>query len=213
MDTPVDLTRGKTRVGFMRKCLQSAVSFTARQTFAKLTGVDEKRELMGAHTALSRKIQPRYEKIDADLLTPRQREILRLVSIGHTNREIADVLEISVRTVEVHRFNLMRRLNVRNVAQLFRRALQLGLLAAPRETCRLTHRYIESFTFRQAARRAVGSPSHLSSAALRTPYQPWRMGLSVVQVIMATPAGQPTRLSSRRVTEPHRYPTMRPSAV
>ena len=78
---------------------------------------------------LSRKIQPRYEKIDADLLTPRQRDILRLVSIGHTNREIADVLEISVRTVEVHRFNLMRRLNVRNVAQLLRRSLQLGLLA------------------------------------------------------------------------------------
>lgn len=84
---------------------------------------------MSAKTALSRKIQPIEEAIDADLLTPRQRDILRLVSIGHTNREIADMLEISVRTVEVHRFNLMRRLNVRNVAQLLRRALQLGLLA------------------------------------------------------------------------------------
>ncbi|MDP1947375.1 MAG: response regulator transcription factor [Nitrospirota bacterium] len=84
---------------------------------------------MGVKTALSRKIQPIEEEIDADLLTPRQRDILRLVSIGHTNREIAEMLEISVRTVEVHRFNLMRRLNVRNVAQLLRRALQLGLLA------------------------------------------------------------------------------------
>jgi two-component system secretion response regulator SsrB len=84
---------------------------------------------MGARTALSRKVQPLQEEIDADLLTPRQRDILRLVSIGHTNREIAEVLEISVRTVEVHRFNLMRRLNVRNVAQLLRRSLQLGLLA------------------------------------------------------------------------------------
>jgi DNA-binding NarL/FixJ family response regulator len=84
---------------------------------------------MGAKTALSRKIQPIEEAIDADLLTPRQRDILRLVSIGHTNREIAEMLDISVRTVEVHRFNLMRRLNVRNVAQLLRRALQLGLLA------------------------------------------------------------------------------------
>ena len=84
---------------------------------------------MGARTALSRKVQPIQEEIDADLLTPRQRDILRLVSIGHTNREIAEVLEISVRTVEVHRFNLMRRLNVRTVAQLHRRALQLGLLA------------------------------------------------------------------------------------
>ena len=66
------------------------------------------------------------EPVDLDLLTPRQRDILRLVSIGHTNREIANMLQISVRTVEVHRFNLMRRLNVRNVAQLLRRALQLG---------------------------------------------------------------------------------------
>jgi DNA-binding NarL/FixJ family response regulator len=84
---------------------------------------------MGARPALNRKVQSLQEEIDADLLTPRQHDILRLVSIGHTNREIAEVLRISVRTVEVHRFNLMRRLNVRNVAQLLRRALQLGLLA------------------------------------------------------------------------------------
>jgi len=84
---------------------------------------------MAARTVLSRKVQPIQEEIEADLLTPRQRDILRLVSIGHTNREIAEMLEISVRTVEVHRFNLMRRLSVKNVAQLLRRALQLGLLA------------------------------------------------------------------------------------
>jgi DNA-binding NarL/FixJ family response regulator len=84
---------------------------------------------MSTRTALSRKVQPLQEEMDADRLTPRQYDILRLVSIGHTNREIAQVLEISVRTVEVHRFNLMRRLSVRNVAQLLRRALQLGLLA------------------------------------------------------------------------------------
>jgi len=61
-------------------------------------------------------------------LTPRQKEILRLVSQGNTNRDIAKRLAISVRTVEVHRFNLMRRLKVRNVAQLLRQALQLGFL-------------------------------------------------------------------------------------
>jgi DNA-binding NarL/FixJ family response regulator len=61
-------------------------------------------------------------------ITPRQREILRLVALGQTNREIGATLDISVRTVEVHRFNLMRRLNVRNVAQLLRQALQLNLL-------------------------------------------------------------------------------------
>jgi len=61
-------------------------------------------------------------------LTPRQKEILRHVASGLTNREIADRLDISVRTVEVHRFNLMRRLDVRNVAQLLRQALVLRLL-------------------------------------------------------------------------------------
>lgn len=84
---------------------------------------------MGLGAAVSRKVLPTSEKVNADPLTPRQHEILRLVSVGHTNREIADILHISVRTAEVHRFNLMRRLNVNNVAQLLRRALQLGLLA------------------------------------------------------------------------------------
>jgi len=61
-------------------------------------------------------------------LTDRQKEILRLVAQGHTNREIGEHLDISVRTVEVHRFNLMRRLRVRNVAQLLRQGLILRLL-------------------------------------------------------------------------------------
>lgn len=61
-------------------------------------------------------------------LTARQKEILRLVAQGLTNREIGAQLEISVRTVEVHRFNLMRRLRVRNVAQLLRQSILLRLL-------------------------------------------------------------------------------------
>jgi DNA-binding NarL/FixJ family response regulator len=80
-------------------------------------------------SVLRRKFELPAEDNELDLLTPRQRDILRLVSVGHTNREIASVLQISVRTVEVHRFNLMRRLNVRNVAQLLRGALQLGFLS------------------------------------------------------------------------------------
>ena len=58
---------------------------------------------------------------DPPSLTARQKEILRLVAQGYTNREIGEQLDISVRTVEVHRFNLMRRLQVRNVAQLLRK--------------------------------------------------------------------------------------------
>ncbi|MCA1958149.1 MAG: LuxR C-terminal-related transcriptional regulator [Nitrospira sp.] len=61
-------------------------------------------------------------------LTPRQSQILTMVAMGHTNREIAAALNISIRTVEVHRYHLMHRLEVRNVAQLLRRSLKLGLL-------------------------------------------------------------------------------------
>lgn len=66
----------------------------------------------------------------ASRVTPRQSQILKMVAMGHTNREIAVSLKISVRTVEVHRFNLMRRLNARNVAQLLRQSLRHGLLPA-----------------------------------------------------------------------------------
>ena len=61
-------------------------------------------------------------------ITTRQSQILRQVARGRTNRKIAASLDISVRTVEVHRFNMMRRLKVRNVAQLLRQSLQMGLL-------------------------------------------------------------------------------------
>jgi DNA-binding NarL/FixJ family response regulator len=61
-------------------------------------------------------------------VTPRQQQVLSLIVQGLTNREIAKELGVSVRTVEVHRFDLMHRLEVRNVAQLIRQAIQLRLL-------------------------------------------------------------------------------------
>jgi DNA-binding NarL/FixJ family response regulator len=64
----------------------------------------------------------------APALTPRQQQILRLITEGYTSREIGKQLKISVQTVEVHRFNLMRRLEVRNVAQLIRQAMVFNYL-------------------------------------------------------------------------------------
>ena len=74
------------------------------------------------------KVSSAMRSYEAHSLTARQKEILRLVAQGYTNREIGERLDISVRTVEVHRFNLMRRLRVRNVAQLLRQALALRLI-------------------------------------------------------------------------------------
>ncbi|AKU24032.1 response regulator transcription factor [Massilia sp. erpn] len=59
-------------------------------------------------------------------LTPREREVMRLVVGGHHNREIAPQLGISVRTVEVHKGRLMSKLGVDNVADLVRLSLLTG---------------------------------------------------------------------------------------
>lgn len=61
-------------------------------------------------------------------LTARQTSVLHLVVEGLTNREIASELQLSVRTIEVHRYHLMRRLQARNVAQLVRQAFTFGLV-------------------------------------------------------------------------------------
>ncbi|NJM12903.1 MAG: response regulator transcription factor [Synechococcaceae cyanobacterium SM1_2_3] len=61
-------------------------------------------------------------------LTLRQREILQLIAEGHSTREIADRLTISIKTVETHRAQIMDRLNIRDVAGLTRFALRAGLI-------------------------------------------------------------------------------------
>ncbi|MAT98313.1 MAG: DNA-binding response regulator [Anaerolineaceae bacterium] len=64
----------------------------------------------------------------ADLLTPREREVLQLVGEGHTNNAIAEMLKISVKTVEKHRANLMTKLEVNDLASLIRESIKQGLI-------------------------------------------------------------------------------------
>ena len=61
-------------------------------------------------------------------LTSREREVLRLLALGHTNQEIAEALIVSVRTVESHRAHVMTKLRVTTRAGLVRAALEAGLL-------------------------------------------------------------------------------------
>ncbi len=63
-----------------------------------------------------------------DLLTPREREVLQLIAEGYTNNGIAEVLTISVKTVEKHRANLMTKLEVYDLPSLIRIAMQYGLV-------------------------------------------------------------------------------------
>jgi DNA-binding NarL/FixJ family response regulator len=66
-----------------------------------------------------------------DQLTARERDVLRQIALGLSTKEIAARLEIGARTVETHRANLMRKLDLRSVALLTRFALREGLLGPP----------------------------------------------------------------------------------
>lgn len=62
-------------------------------------------------------------------LTSRQREVLQLIAEGHTTKDIAQRLNLSVGTVETHRTELMQRLDIHDVAGLVRYAIRTGLVS------------------------------------------------------------------------------------
>jgi DNA-binding NarL/FixJ family response regulator len=64
----------------------------------------------------------------AAALTPRQREILQLIATGHSTKEIAQALGISVKTVETHRTQLMERIGIHDIAGLVRYAIRVGIV-------------------------------------------------------------------------------------
>lgn len=64
-----------------------------------------------------------------DVLTPRQRQILQMIAEGRGTREIADLLHVSVKTVETHRAQIMDRLGIHDVAGLVRFAIRAGLVS------------------------------------------------------------------------------------
>jgi DNA-binding NarL/FixJ family response regulator len=71
-----------------------------------------------------------------DPLSDREREVLRLLALGHTNQEIAKQLYISVRTAETHRAHIMQKLGLGTRAELVRYALANGMLDDPNEPAR-----------------------------------------------------------------------------
>jgi len=63
-------------------------------------------------------------------ITDREREVLRLIALGDSNKRIAMVLNLSVKTIEKHRANLMRKLSLHNTASVTRFAVQSGVLSS-----------------------------------------------------------------------------------
>ena len=72
----------------------------------------------------------RSEEQPIDALTPRQREVLQLIAEGQSTKEIARRLDLSIKTVETHRTQLMKQLDIHEIAGLVRYALRAGLVSA-----------------------------------------------------------------------------------
>ena len=66
---------------------------------------------------------------DAELLTEREREVLQLVAEGRTNQEIADLLTLSIKTVQTHRSHVMEKLDAHDRTDLVRYAMRKGMIA------------------------------------------------------------------------------------
>lgn len=85
----------------------------------------------GAVTALIRNYLDRARHGDEtpdQVLTPREEEVLKLVAEGHSSKEIADLLFISIKTVQRHRANLLQKLGLRDRLELTRYAIRAGLI-------------------------------------------------------------------------------------
>ena len=91
------------------------------------------REVVSGGTYMSPQVAARIDGLNASerpvaRLTPRQRQVLQLIAKGYRMRQIADALQVSPRTVETHKYEIMRVLGFKNTADLVRYATWLGLI-------------------------------------------------------------------------------------
>ncbi len=82
---------------------------------------------------ITRQLEEKNDRVrpDRTTLTPREREVMKLLAEGNTVRQAAGQLGVSVKTVEAHKFNLMRKLDIHNKAQLVTVAIRKKIVSAP----------------------------------------------------------------------------------
>lgn len=73
-----------------------------------------------------KRLQEKSLEENNDILTPREKDVLALIAEGKSNKEIASILNISAKTVDVHRSNIMRKLDVHDAISLVKKAAQKG---------------------------------------------------------------------------------------
>jgi DNA-binding NarL/FixJ family response regulator len=132
----VALTRHAEKAYVQQMLQAGATGYVLKQTAADVL-ISAIRAVAGGDTYLDHAVAgklveslggPRASAGGPDALTPREREIVTLVAYGHTNKEIASTLGITVKTVETHKTNVMQKLEITSRAELVRFALTQGWL-------------------------------------------------------------------------------------
>jgi two-component system response regulator NreC len=119
---------------FARRALQAGVRGYVLKEAADAELVQAVRSAAAGDTylqpALGARLAAGEANSDGDQLSERERDVLRLIALGHTNAEVAEQLFISIRTVESHRAHIQQKLSLSSRAELVRYALGHGLVEA-----------------------------------------------------------------------------------
>ncbi len=119
---------------FARKALQAGVRGYVLKEAADAELVQAVRSAAAGNTylqpALGARLAAEPDSKRSDNLSEREREVLRLIALGHTNAEIAEQLYLSIRTVESHRAHIQQKLRLSSRAELVRYALERGIFEA-----------------------------------------------------------------------------------
>jgi DNA-binding NarL/FixJ family response regulator len=121
---------------YVREAFDAGASGYVLKEAADTEVVAAVREVAGGRRYVSSELGARLitvgadaaRRADADPLSDRERQVLRLLALGYTNQEIAAQLYVSVRTAETHRMHIMRKLRFESRAELVRYAIAQGLL-------------------------------------------------------------------------------------
>ena len=122
----------QTEPAFARRALQAGVRGYVLKEAADAELVQAVRSAAAGETYLEPSLGARLaagpDSPPGDELTERERDVLRLIALGHTNAEIAEQLFLSIRTVESHRAHIQQKLRLSSRAELVRYALERGLI-------------------------------------------------------------------------------------
>jgi two-component system, NarL family, response regulator NreC len=132
-DTEIVVLTMQNEPAFARRALQAGVRGYVLKEAADADLVQAVRSAAAGDTYLQPALGARLAGADArraDELSERERDVLRLIALGHTNAEVAEQLFISIRTVESHRAHIHQKLALSSRAELVRYALEHGLVQA-----------------------------------------------------------------------------------